>query len=65
MVGAVLAVRLGVARAGITTRGVGLGLEVIGGGLAYVGAAPLVARRASAQFFSLLKRAYSRRKGDA
>jgi lipopolysaccharide exporter len=61
MVGAVLGTRWLLARAGVDVRFVNLALEVAVGGIAYVGAAFLVARPVAREFLRLIQAAFARR----
>jgi lipopolysaccharide exporter len=61
MVGAVLGTRWLLSRAGIDVRFVNLALEVAIGGLAYVGAAFLVARPVAREFLRLIQAAFATR----
>jgi hypothetical protein len=64
MVGAVLAVRWAWPATGLHLRGLDLAVEVAAGGVAYVVAALVVARRTSQKFLSLLQRAWASRRGS-
>jgi PST family polysaccharide transporter len=61
IVAAVVVVRLGLVHAGIHVRGVGLVAEIVAGGVAYAGAASVVARSASRDLLGLMKRAVRER----
>lgn len=61
MVLAVLGVRHGLALSGVHIRGLGLGLEIVAGAIAYVGAALTIARGTSRRFLVLVRGARQRR----
>jgi lipopolysaccharide exporter len=65
MTAGVLAARWAFARTGIHVRGVGLALEIFAGGVTYVGALPLVARKSTAKLIAMVKQAYRTRARSA
>jgi PST family polysaccharide transporter len=63
MVAVVLATRWGLAQARIDVRGLNLVVEMIAGGLAYVVAAPVIARSTSRELLDLVRAAIRKRRG--
>ena len=64
MVGAVLLVRQAFLRAGLELYAVRMAAEVVAGGLAYVAAALVVARRSSQKLIGFVREALARRRGQ-